>query len=37
VFGRNVVAILILMDGGEVVLDIAFAWVFLFTKLIVSL
>lgn len=35
--GRNVVAILVLIDSGEMVLAIALTWVLLFSTLFVGL
>lgn len=34
--GLNVVAVLILIDDGEMILPVTFAWVLLLTRLIVS-
>jgi hypothetical protein len=36
VFRRNVIALAILIDSGEVIFAITFAWMFLLTKYIVS-
>lgn len=33
-FGRNVITVRVLIDGGEVILAVILAWVFLFPKLV---
>lgn len=36
-FGRNVIAFIVLIDGSEVNLAVAFARVFLFTEVVVGI